>query len=105
MVECHLNAETQTLTCFFSGRMDTIKTGEDEKTVKKYMTEIAEQKTVLGAIVFDLSGVEYIASSFIRLCLTTARIVSKGRFSIVNTNPVIKKTFMMTGFDNAFNVS
>jgi anti-anti-sigma regulatory factor len=50
-------------------------------------------------VCFDLKNVTYIASSFIRSCISVSRQVGDGSFSIVNAAPVIKKTFKIAGLD------
>jgi hypothetical protein len=56
-------------------------------------------------VCFDMKSVNFIASAFIRTCLTTSRNIAPGKFSIINSSPMIKKTFVIAGLDKALNVS
>jgi anti-anti-sigma factor len=56
-------------------------------------------------ICFDLSEVDYISSSFLRLCISSAKDVKKGNFSIINTGPEIMKVFKIAGLEGLLNVS
>lgn len=56
-------------------------------------------------VVFDMKDVDYIASGFIRICMDTAKKVSRDNFSIINTSPVIKKIFKIAGLDGSLNIS
>lgn len=88
-VECIKQKEGEVV-CKFSDRMDTTKCLEAEKNV---------MKSIEGAkkIVFDLKGVEYIASSFLRLCGKAYHKVGLENFSIINVMPNVKKVFKITG--------
>lgn len=56
------------------------------------------------SVVFDLDNVEYIASAFIRICISSAKAVGEGRFEIINTKPFIMKIFKIAGLDSILNV-
>jgi len=56
-------------------------------------------------VVFDLDRVEYIASAFIRICLTVAEDVGYENFSIIHTTPFIKKVFKIAGLDKKLEVT
>jgi anti-anti-sigma factor len=56
-------------------------------------------------LVFDLRDVNYISSSFIRICVNTAKQIQKGKFSIIHCDPFIKKTFKIAGLDDLLNIS
>ena len=58
-----------------------------------------------GYVNFDIKDVEYIASSFIRICVSTAKQLANKNFSIVNTIPMIKKVFKIAGLEKLLNVS
>lgn len=104
MLEFDFDGATRTLTCVFSGRLDTAKCLEIEKTVFDRIGEVSEPNKP-ARVIFDLAGVEYVTSAFLRLCLKAARSAADGSFAVVNTNPLIKKIFKIAGFDQTLNVS
>lgn len=104
MFDATYDDNAKTLTCKFSGRMDTVNSKEVEEGVKKKVEEASTNNPDLK-VVFDLDAVDYIASSFIRICLVTAKDLNEGSFSVVNTKPLIKKTFKVAGLDDPLNVS
>jgi len=85
------------IVCKFLGRMDTTRCVEAEKIVMDSI-DAAE------VIVFDLDGVEYIASSFLRLCGKASHKVVDGNFSIVNVTPSVKKVFKIAGLAERLNL-
>ena len=85
------------IVCKFLGRMDTTRCVEAEKIVMDFI-DAAE------TIVFDLDGVEYIASSFLRLCGKASHKVVDGNFSIVNVTPSVKKVFKIAGLAERLNL-
>ncbi|PIR16850.1 MAG: hypothetical protein COV46_06660 [Deltaproteobacteria bacterium CG11_big_fil_rev_8_21_14_0_20_49_13] len=92
--------ENGSLTCRFTGRMDSHASMEAEKIVASKMKEASPAK-----VVFDLAEVHYIASGFVRICLQTAKSLATGDFSITNTSPSVMKIFVMTGLDKELKVS
>jgi len=112
MIECTFDKAGKKLTCVFSGRMDTVSSSEAEAKLSEELLE-ALPDSQDGAtpdgdaieVAFDLAGVDYIASSFIRICIATARRPAVGGFVIVNTNALVKKTFKIAGLDDTLNVS
>lgn len=86
------------LTFFFEGELDTLCCMEIEE---KVLTQIKSHK---GKVVFDLKGVEYIASSFIRLCGSAASLVTSANMSIVNMNKEIKKNLTKIGLASVLNI-
>ena len=51
-------------------------------------------------IVFDLKNLEYISSAGLRVLLTAQKRINKinGSMKIINTNPIVKEVFEVTGF-------
>jgi len=91
-----------TLNCVFQGRLGA----DNADTLSNKITkEINSQDNDDLKVTFDLQNVDYIASSFIRICVTTAKQLDEGNFSIINTNPMIKKVFKIAGLDEILNVS
>lgn len=87
------------LVCKFEGRMDTIKCQETESEV---MDKVEGHD---GQVVFDLGGVDYIASSFLRLCGKVANKVKSENMSIINVTPPVKKVFKISGLATKLNIS
>ncbi len=92
------NKENDKLICAFSGRMDTVSCME----IKDEMKEKIEGYE--GSVVFDMNEVDYISSSFLRICAQVSTNVSNENFSIINVTPNIKKVFMMAGLADKFNI-
>ena len=56
-------------------------------------------------LAFDLEGVDFIVSAFIRLCLQAARRMPKGNFTIVRCRPEVRKIFSVAGLDKLIELS
>jgi len=103
MLTFNLNSEEKVLTLVFKGRMDFLAATklneiiEAEPFMKFWQQELK--------IVFDLGEVDYIASSFIRICVSHAKQAGPEMFSIINCQPFIKKTFKISGLDEILNIS
>jgi len=103
MVTFDYNSTEKIITAVFAGRMDYLAVVE--------LTPILESEPILknrGAedrIIFDIAEVDYIASSFIRTCIMYAKQAGTGRFSIINCQPFVKKTFKISGLDEVLNIS
>ncbi|MGW8179955.1 MAG: STAS domain-containing protein [bacterium] len=101
MIECRSDKESKTMYCLFPiKKMDTIASTDADKDFLKSLSEAGADH-----IVFDLEGVTYVASAFLRLCVSAAGKVEKGRFSVINTDPQIMKVFKIAGLDSVLNVS
>lgn len=77
----------------FSGPMDTME-----------CTRIGEgvvQQALDGGqpVVFDLAGVEFVASSFLRLCIMVQQKASGNQLTLINVCPPVKKVFKIAGLD------
>ena len=96
----------KTLNCAFSGKLDTNISLEIGPEINK---NVSDYKNTPGhddlKVVFDFENVEFVTSSFIRITVNVAKHVGKKNFSIVNTNPMIKKTFKIAGLDTELNVT
>ena len=102
MVDFQFDSGSNTLWCKFSERMDTTAS---DRAIKAFSEKFREVKAESLKVVFELKGVDYVASAFIRLCLTAAKGVAKGDFSIVNTSPQVKKVFKLTGLDTSLDIT
>jgi len=85
------------IVCKFVNRMDTAMCMEAEKEVMKSIEGAS-------AVTFDLAGVEYIASSFLRLCGKASHKVTSDKFSIINVSPAVKKVFKIAGLAERLNL-
>ena len=103
MLKVESQTETKTLTIFISGHMDTLKSA----TLAEQIPAQLPESRVLPewTLIMDLAAVDYISSSFIRLCVSTAKMAAPGRFSIVRCQPFVQKTFVVAGLQEALNVS
>ena len=92
------SVDTGILTFFFEGELDTICCMEIGDKVLNQMKEHKEK------VVFDLKGVDYISSSFIRLCGSAASLVTSSNISLVNMNKEIKKNLTKIGLAAVLNI-
>ncbi len=106
MVELCFDTTAKTLTCQFTARMDALNSRVVENLLGKKLAE-PDIQTVGPElrVVFDLCGVDYIASAFLRVCLSTAKNLEKRHFSIICCLPAVKKIFKISGFDKMFAIS
>jgi anti-anti-sigma factor len=104
MIEFHFEEPTQTLVCRLDGRMDTVMSGMVTEKFNAALNGLINRTEALR-IVFDITGVDYVASSFLRLSLIAAKGVQKNNFSIINANPQVLKVFKIAGLSSMLNVS
>ena len=97
----HSNNEKE-FTATFSGRLDTMAVQKLNEIIQANLP--AKEGTSVEKIVFDMKDVEYISSSFIRICVSVAKQAGSGKFSILHCQPFIKKTFKISGLDEILNV-
>jgi anti-anti-sigma factor len=108
MVNIDYNPDSRKVTCLFNGRMDTLSSTQVTETVNNYLSGFREASgtgmTLNAGIVFDLKEVTFISSYFIRFCIAASKQVPAGNFTVINSNPLIKKTFKITGLDESLHV-
>jgi len=106
MANLKYDLELHQLNCMFVGKLDTLQSQEIQPVVE-FETETCQSRKPDEElkICFDFSDVEFISSTFIRICVATAKTVGKENFSIINTNPLIKKTLKIAGLDEELNAS
>ncbi|MFA6127969.1 MAG: STAS domain-containing protein [Bacteroidales bacterium] len=103
MLTFHYNPEEKVITLTFAGRMDF--------TAAAKVNELIEAEPIMqnwkpeDKMVFDVGAVDYIASSFIRICVSHAKQAGPGKFSMINCQPFVKKTFKISGLDEVLNIS
>ena len=78
----------------FTGRLDTARCS----TIQKEL--MAQVNAATQPVVFDLQAVDFIASSFLRLCLMSMQKLGIERFGLTNVSPSIFKVFAMAGLDS-----
>jgi len=91
--------ENDKLICCFEGRIDTAATMELED-------ELIDKVQHAGCpVIFDFEKLEYVASSFLRTCVKTARVVSgHSRLTVINASENILHILKMTGFDKLMDI-
>lgn len=115
MIKFDFQSDAGTLSCSFPARMDTPASIEamahfnDELKVILGGTPEDESEGAPSSpgrmkIVFDLDGVDYICSAFLRLCIVAGKSVEKGCFTIVNSEPNVLKVFKTAGLDSLFSI-
>jgi len=109
MVTTNYNDTEKILTCSFPDRLDTNASQVIGEEINNTIGSIPElngpPETIAPRIVFDMKDTSFISSSFIRICVATAKKMPAGHFSIRNCDPFIKKTFKISGLDIILNVT
>lgn len=89
----------------FDERMDSACCVQAAKEVEK---AIADAKKEAGAglkVKFDVSLVTYGSSSFLRICLSSAKSVGTESFIITGANDTLRRVFNIAGFDKILTIS
>lgn len=81
------------LRCIFSGRLDTLGCQAFESGLQNRI------RRARGGVEFDLANVFYVSSSFLRLCIQTAKDRAATGFVLVNPSPDVQKVLMIAGLD------
>ncbi len=103
MVTFNYNSEGKSITAVFAGRMDYLAVLE--------LTPILESEPTLKNrnpeehLIFDIAEVNYISSSFIRICVIYSKMAGPDKFSIANCQPLVKKIFKISGLDEFLKIS
>jgi anti-anti-sigma factor len=91
MVEtCKLNEKTL---IEFEGRLDTAKCLKIEAEVRDNIINAN------APVVFDLGCVDFVSSSFLRLCIYAHKQAGTDGFKIINAGPSIKRVFKIAGLE------
>jgi len=100
--------EEKHLICRFSGRLDTLNCISLSEEIQNKLQELkqgqSEKDQIEEKIDFDMKDVNFISSSFIRICLITFKDCQKGNFTIINCDPFLKKIFKIAGLDDLIRV-
>lgn len=83
----------ETLLIRFEGSMDSAKCAKVEAQVR------AALRQPDAPVVFDLDGVDFISSAFLRFCIYGLQQAGAHGFQIVNVGPNIKRVFKIAGLD------
>ena len=109
MIDFKHDLRKKHLICKFSGRLDTLNCVSLSEEIQNKIEELKQEQTdkdqLEESIHFDMKDVNYISSSFIRICLHTYHQSKKGNFSIINSDPLLKKTFKIAGLGELLSVS
>ena len=103
MVEFNYNPDEKILTVIFNGRMDSVAALKLNEIFDGVL--IMKDRKPDDRLVFDLKEVDFIASSFIRICVCHAKLAGAGKFSITHCQPFVKKTFKISGVDEVLNIN
>ena len=80
------------LTVKLEGRLDTTTAPELEGALRDELSEVK-------ALVFDLSGLEYISSAGLRVLLSTQKTMNRqGSMKLIGVKETIMEIFSITGF-------
>ncbi len=86
------------LICYFNGRMDTVASMKIENDV---FDQVLRRRLPTS---FDLKEVTYVCSAFFRICLKAARATHEMKITMINTPPLVKEGFKITGLDKIMDV-
>ena len=86
------------LRCVFEGRLDTVNCMEFGKELLEKVNEVK------SPVVFDLKDVQYVASSFLRICFQVYKGIGDGNLCLINVGPEVKKVLKRAGVDKLIKV-
>lgn len=100
------NQDDNTLSIKLNGRMDTVESMEIEvEFINAIKDSIVSSKIRDEVRVeLDMMEVEYISSTFMRICLNGAKMLRHNHFVIKNSNEMIRQTLQISGFDAMLNI-
>jgi anti-anti-sigma regulatory factor len=105
-VDFSFEQNRQVLNCRFNGHLSVTECQDIDTVLHAKLTEIGwnEEMEKSLKVEFDMTEVSYVSSAFIRICIATAKKTGELNFSVMNSNPVIKKTFKIAGLDTLLGV-
>ena len=92
-----------TLTCSFSDRLDGSICVVIEQGLLKRITDFKKDREEVH-LNFDLTGVVYVSSAFLRICLICCKALGKNCFSITNASDEIHHVFRISGFTDIMHI-
>jgi anti-anti-sigma factor len=87
------------LECKFSGKLDTIASLAIDAELKLQLN------STIAEVIFNLQQVDYISSSFLRICLSTLRYTGKNKFRVINVSPTVLKVFQIANLNEILQIS
>ncbi len=81
------------LVCPLEGHFDTVRSQELEALLRAHPASAQ-------AVEFQMQGVTYVCSAFLRVCVFTARSCGPGRFTLQGITPPIKRVFSIAGLSS-----
>ena len=103
MVTFDYNIPEKTITVVFHGRMDAVATLKLNEILGAEQ-DLKDRKPG-DRLVFDLKEVDFISSSFIRICVGYAKLAGTGKFSVTHCQPFVRKTIQISGLDEVLNIN
>lgn len=100
MIDVSSRDENGTTVVEIEGKMNTESSPEAEKYINKLLDEGATN------ILFNLEHLDFIASTGLRVILSTGKKLAKvgGKLTICNPNLTVTDVLKMSGFSKMFNV-
>lgn len=94
------------LVCTLAGKMDIVASTALETQLNEKLAELkaSDPNHSEISITLDLRRVDFVASVFIRVCVSLSRQFRKGSFSIINTHPKVKQVFIISGLDGLVSI-
>jgi len=89
----------ETLVIALQGRMDTIACTAAEGDV------LNKVRGAHGPVEFDMNAVDYVSSTFLRICITAAQVAGADKFALTHVHPEIKKVFKIANLDHLIRIS
>ncbi len=99
-----LNPETGDRVRRFEGKLTSDRCLAMAPEVEAEINNLLEEDPE-ARLAFDLAGVDFVVSAFIRLCLQAARRMPQGNFTIVRCRPEVRKIFSVAGLDKLIELS
>ena len=93
-----------TLHCSFADRLDGFVCSAVEPELLCRTTEFKSDRANVR-LIFDLSGVVFVSSAFLRLCLIHLKAFGKDRFFITNISEEMHHVFHISGFADIMNIA
>lgn len=102
MITANYDAGRDTLVCAFTGKQDSEASAQAAGRFQEAWTAAQAQRQArpgVPAVEFDLAGVDFVSSAFLRLCLQGAKLAGGGAFRICRASPAVKKLFVVAGLE------
>ena len=97
------------LTWTLAGRYDTFACGKLSEMILGKIAAMRgtddPSKLLEEKVVFDFKDVEFVSSSFFRICISVTKQVKKGNFTIINCNRILENTFTIAGLEELLSSS